>query len=175
MSRLFGWLQQREQRLFIWVNHGIRHRALDLILSQITHLGSATFTIMITVLAGLLGEGAIRLTAIQAFIALAVSHIPVAIIKKRYPRLRPYLVLPETRTGENPLTDHSFPSGHTTAIFSIVIPFVILLPALGLWLLPLAFTVAVSRIYLGLHYPSDCAAGCLIGSVSGLAAVAFVG
>ncbi|MNC45209.1 PAP2 superfamily protein [compost metagenome] len=42
------------------------------------------------------------------------------------------------------------------------------LPVLGLMLLPLALLVAVSRMYLGLHYPSDCAAGAFIGTVSAI-------
>lgn len=175
MSRIILWLQQHERRIFFWFNRRLQHSALDFALSRITHLGGAIFTIVFTLCLTLFAETSWRFVGLQSLIALAVSHIPVALLKKRYPRLRPYLVLPETNTGKNPLTDHSFPSGHTTAIFSVVVPIVTALPVLGFALLPLAFIVAISRIYLGLHYPSDCAAGGLIGTTTALLSVAFVG
>jgi len=101
---------------------------------------------------------------LQAAVALAISHVPVAIVKKLYPRIRPYLAIPETITFRNPLTDHSFPSGHTTAIFSVTVPFMLTDPLMILLLLPFALIVAVSRMYLGLHYPSDVLVGAAIGT-----------
>jgi undecaprenyl-diphosphatase len=95
--------------------------------------------------------------------SLIISHIPVAISKKMYPRKRPYLSLPDTNIGNNPLKDHSFPSGHTTAIFSIVTPLIFLNPFIGMFLLFAALLVAISRMYLGLHYPSDVLAGIVLG------------
>jgi undecaprenyl-diphosphatase len=175
LSRVVHWLQQHERRLFVWVNHRIQHTALDFILSRITHLGGATFTVLLTLSIALFADEPWSQVGWQSLIALGVSHIPVAIIKRMYPRLRPYLVLPDTHVGKNPLTDHSFPSGHTTAIFSIVLPFMVQMPLLSFWLLPIALTVSMSRIYLGLHYPSDCVAGSLIGTGTALASVAFIG
>jgi undecaprenyl-diphosphatase len=175
LSRVVHWLQDHETRMFCFVNQRIQHSFLDHLFSKITHLGGATATIVISLCFGLFGHGALRLAGIQALIALTISHIPVAIIKKKYPRLRPYLVLPQTIIGKNPLTDHSFPSGHTTAIFSIMIPFVLAMPILGLILIPAALLVGISRIYLGLHYPSDCLAGCFIGTTAAFTTAAFWG
>jgi len=163
MIRVMNWLQQRENRVFLWVNQHKQVTFIDLIMQRITHLGGATATIAVTLGLALFSHGNWRVLAIQALIALTLSHIPVAIFKKKYPRLRPYLVFPQTRTCKNPLVDHSFPSGHTTAIFASTIPFATSSPLLALILLPIAFTVAYSRVYLGLHYPSDCAVGALLG------------
>jgi undecaprenyl-diphosphatase len=174
MSRVVHWLQNREQQLFYIVNRKIRHSVLDTVLSIVTHMGGATFTIAATLLIGMFGSGSWSLAGWQSLAALAVSHIPVAIVKRKYPRRRPYLVLPETNICKNPLTDHSFPSGHSTAIFSVVVPFVAAAPVLGFILLPLALTVSLSRIYLGLHYPSDCAAGIAIGTFAGFGTIAMI-
>jgi undecaprenyl-diphosphatase len=172
MSKVVHWLQHHETRMFCWVNQRIQHFLLDFIFTRITHLGGATATIGISLVFALIGQGSLRLASIQSLIALTISHIPVAIIKKAYPRLRPYLVLPQTNIYKNPLTDHSFPSGHTTAIFSASIPFIAAMPTLAFILIPIAITVGFSRIYLGLHYPSDCAVGCVIGTTTSLTTVA---
>ncbi|NOV00139.1 phosphatase PAP2 family protein [Paenibacillus planticolens] len=175
MSKVVNWLQHHETRMFHFVNQRIQHFFLDHFFSTITHLGGATATIVISLCCALFGQGHLKTAGIQALIALTISHIPVAVIKKKYPRLRPYLVHPQAITYKNPLTDHSFPSGHTTAIFSIIIPIMTAIPVLGVILLPLALIVGVSRIYLGLHYPSDCLVGCLIGTATALTTIALWG
>ena len=170
MVRVMNWLQQHENQVFLWVNQRKQFTFIDLIMQRITHLGGASATIAVTLSLALFAHGSLRILAVQALIALAISHIPVAIFKKKYPRLRPYLVLPQTRTCKKPLVDHSFPSGHTTAIFASILPFAMSTPLLALILLPIAFTVAYSRIYLGLHYPSDCMVGALLGFSSAILA-----
>ncbi|QGQ98126.1 phosphatase PAP2 family protein [Paenibacillus psychroresistens] len=174
MARVMDWLQQHENQVFLWVNQRKQITFIDIFMQRITHLGGASATIAVTLCLSLFAHDFWRMLAIQALIALAVSHIPVAIFKKKYPRLRPYLVLPQTRTCKNPLADHSFPSGHTTAIFASIVPFALHSPFLALALLPVAFTVAYSRVYLGLHYPSDCAVGAMLGTSSAILASVFV-
>lgn len=175
MSRMIRWLLMHENRLFRFVNQRLHHAALNRFFGAITHLGGATFTIALALCLAIFARGSLRTAAFECCAALAISHLPVAYIKKKYPRRRPYLVLPDTRTGKNPLTDHSFPSGHTTAIFSVTVPLMLLSPPLAFILLPVALLVGMSRIYLGLHYPSDCLAGSLIGSGTALMAVAILG
>ena len=165
MSRVFNWLLQREKRVFLWINGRLHHKFLNFILYYITHLGGATLTICITSVLAILAPHPWNRVGLQSLIALGLSHIPVAIIKKLYPRIRPHLAHPQTNTFRKPLVDHSFPSGHSTAIFSMLVPMMIQFPALTIVLLPLALIVALSRIYLGLHYPSDCFAGAFIGTL----------
>lgn len=171
MKRFVSWLQQQENRMFLWINKRMRRTYLDRFFNMITHLGGATFTVTAALCLSLFGHDSWRLAGMQSCIALAVSHVPVALFKKNYPRLRPYLVLKDTNTYKNPLTDHSFPSGHTTAIFSITIPLFYANAWLGTVLLPVASLVGISRMYLGLHYPSDCLVGCIIGTAAAFGAV----
>ncbi|GAA3402809.1 phosphatase PAP2 family protein [Paenibacillus hodogayensis] len=173
MGRMARWLLQTEHRLFYVFNHKMKHSIFDTIFSWITHMGGATFTITAAILIGLSGGDTWSSAGWQSLAALAFSHIPVAVMKRAYPRRRPYLVLPEAHTCTKPLKDHSFPSGHSTAIFSVVTPLIAAVPGCGLFLLPLAGLVSLSRIYLGLHYPSDCAAGITLGTCAGLGVVAM--
>jgi undecaprenyl-diphosphatase len=173
MDRLVIKLLTLEHRLFKWINGRLHNRFLNFWLYYLTHLGGATFTIASTLLIWLLAPSPWAETGAKALVALAASHIPVAIAKKLYPRVRPYITLPDTNTFRNPLTDHSFPSGHTTAIFSVTVPFMAETPILTFILAPIGFIVGISRIYLGLHYPSDVIAGAILGSAAAAGTVAL--
>lgn len=173
MERLVVKLINLEQQVFKWINGRLHNRFLNFWMYYLTHLGGATFTIASSMLIWLLAPLPWKETGLKCAVALAVSHIPVAIAKKLYPRVRPYLALPNTNTFRNPLSDHSFPSGHTTAIFSITVPFMAEAPILTLFLLPVALIVGLSRIYLGLHYPSDVLVGAVIGTSAALGTVAL--
>lgn len=175
MSRVVRWLAHHENRMFYWVNKRMQHVYLNYFFTNITHLGGVSATIAASLCWALVGHGGYRLVGLQCLVALTLSHIPVAIIKKIYPRLRPYLVLPQTIICKNPLTDHSFPSGHTTAIFAIIIPMILAIPITAAILLPIGLLVATSRVYLGLHYPSDCLVGFIIGTTTAYVTVVMLG
>jgi undecaprenyl-diphosphatase len=57
----------------------------------------------------------------------------------------------------------AFPSGHTAQSFSVLVMISWLHPLLGLCLLPVIVGVGLSRVFLGVHYPSDVVVGVLIG------------
>lgn len=174
MMKLLLSCYQFECRLFQKVNQHFQNKYLNFFFSSITHLGGAIFTIAIVLFLLLSTTDATRMVAIASAVSLAVSHIPVQLLKKVFPRKRPYLTLEEALCPSNPLQDHSFPSGHTTAIFSVILPFVLFLPTLSLLLIPLGLCVGISRIYLGLHYPSDVFAGLLLGTFTGSVSYFFI-
>ena len=66
-------------------------------------------------------------------------------------------------------TDSSFPSGHTAACFCLAVACVCTFKLKGLPALIVALLVALSRIYLCVHYPTDVLAGALVGSACGVA------
>lgn len=154
-------------KLFRSVNRHFDHKILNFYFRTITHLGGAITTIAVCLIMFSFTKGLVQATSIASGAALLISHLPVTLVKKLYPRNRPYLTLLEAKVTANPLRDHSFPSGHTTAIFSVIIPFILLMPSLVLFLIPLAISVGLSRMYLGLHYPSDVIVGCILGTSSG--------
>lgn len=177
MRRMIGWLRTREEQMIIWANrrrvHRRFHRWLGKWLSTVTHMGGATFTVMSSLLFALLAPAPWNLTGWHCFTAVFISHLPVFIVKRKFKRLRPYQALEGLNTGRKPLIDSSFPSGHTTAIFAWLIPIVSASGSLFVFVLPIALFIGLSvgwsRMYLGLHYPSDVAAGALIGTLTALA------
>ena len=60
-------------------------------------------------------------------------------------------------------TRSAFPSGHVLHATTFTIILFSYYPSVGLALLPIIVLIAVSRVALGLHYPSDVIAGALIG------------
>ncbi len=85
-------------------------------------------------------------------------------------RPRPYQVHQAITLGERPLDVFSFPSGHTLQAVLWTVMLGYQAPVLLWLLLPFTLLVALSRLVLGLHYPSDVMVGAGIG-----AAFAFVG
>ena len=81
--------------------------------------------------------------------------------------------------GLIPLVDerdpNSFPSGHTCAAFAAGMSWVRALPRRWMRVLSavLAVCMGLSRLYVGVHYPSDVLAGAVIGSLAALAALAL--
>lgn len=131
---------------------------------RFTHLGGAFVTTSTLVLWFFLMPGVYRMWAIEGMVSLFGSHLVVRLLKMVLPRLRPYLQLNHLHTFPNPLTDYSFPSGHTTAAFSIATTFISHVPILIIILLPYAILVGFSRMYLALHYPTDVLIGFVIGT-----------
>jgi membrane-associated phospholipid phosphatase len=89
---------------------------------------------------------------------LTSTSIKVAIGRQR-PVIEDLPQLMRTPTGL------SFPSSHSTSSFAAAQAFGRLLPVPPLY--AAAGAMAFSRMYLGVHYPSDIAAGAALGTVMG--------
>lgn len=94
------------------------------------------------------------------------------LLKTSASRPRPFEVSQAVDLGMPPLDRFSFPSGHTLHAVVFTVVALAYYPALALILLPFTFLVAVSRVVLGLHYPSDVLAGALLGAA--IAGISFV-
>lgn len=171
IRQCYYWLRERDDRLFVRFNQASRSAALVWLLRLCTHLGSAAFTISFTLSVALVAPQPWSRFGWASFAALAASHLLAAVVKKKLQRRRPYAAIAHTNVAIKRLPDFSFPSGHTTAAFSIVTPFLFAAHWAVYVGLPLAAAVGLSRVCLGVHYPSDCLAGCLIGSAVALLVV----
>ncbi|CAM3625817.1 phosphatase PAP2 family protein [Cohnella lubricantis] len=168
MSRIYRLLEQVEGPLFLHVNIRWNRMVLNRLFAILTFIGGAIFSLGFSLAMGLLLPGEWSAAGWQALAAIALSHLPVAIAKRSAPRKRPHQVFPQANIGRRPLQDPSFPSGHTTAAFAMLTPWMMASPALIPALLPIAIGVALSRVYFGLHFPSDTIVGALIGSATAL-------
>jgi undecaprenyl-diphosphatase len=101
---------------------------------------------------------------LSALLALAVAHL----ISGMWDRPRPFEAH-HVHLFVSASTDPSFPSDHATAAFAIAVALLLRTRRVGWIALTMAIVVSVSRIAVGVHYPSDVLGGALIGSLAALA------
>ena len=93
------------------------------------------------------------------------------LLKNLVARPRPYQTFPDLTTLTRRPRDYSFPSGHTAIGFASAAALFWSVPKKQRWiavvLLVLSVLVALSRVYLGVHYPTDVLAGTVIGVLTG--------
>ncbi|MDQ7236153.1 undecaprenyl-diphosphatase [Bacillus pacificus] len=107
-----------------------------------------------------------RMMVIQAMVAFVIAEVIGKIAGKVHLNYQPFAVLPDVNKLVDHAVDNSFPSDHTILFFSICFSFWLVRKKTGwLWLI-LALCVAISRIWVGVHYPFDVAIGALIGCIS---------
>ncbi len=106
-----------------------------------------------------------RFRAVGSAGTAAILSILLFVWLKRFAaRPRPCQIEPHCWATLLPPDQFSFPSGHTMTAFAVAIPLLLVYPTLTIGLLFCAFSIAVSRILLGMHFLSDVLAGAVIGT-----------
>ncbi|MCR5375331.1 MAG: phosphatase PAP2 family protein [Lachnospiraceae bacterium] len=156
----------------LYIQDHIRCGILDNFFPYITHLGTAgSFWILLT--AVLMCFKKTRRAAVCSAIALLGSLIlNNMVLKPLVGRVRPYEVIEGLKLIGKRATDPSFPSGHTAAsIASAVALCRFLKKRYSIPLLALALLIGFSRLYIGIHYPTDVLAGLLDGIALGIGGI----
>ncbi|MFC9286722.1 phosphatase PAP2 family protein [Streptomyces sp. NPDC057052] len=110
-------------------------------------------------LAGAALDGARRGAWLRATALTAGAHLASMGVKRMVRRPRPTHVVPLVRTAGR----HSFPSSHATSAAAAAVAY----GALGACAVPpLAAAMCLSRLVVGVHYPSDVAAGAALGALA---------
>jgi undecaprenyl-diphosphatase len=146
------------------LNRGCDRAAVRHLFVVVSRLGDGVFWYtLILLLPVIYGEPglypAVRM-AVVGFTGVALYKY----LKSRLVRERPYISLVGIVPGTKALDRYSFPSGHTLHAVSFTVLAVSSFPELAWLCIPFATLVAMSRVVLGLHYPTDVAAGAVIGA-----------
>jgi undecaprenyl-diphosphatase len=158
-------LRQIDIDIFRFINRDCHTSVLDAVMPYITEIGGGKFIFAIAVVLLFFKRRDIKLTGIILLAGLTACYQSVYILKNIIGRPRPFLSVANVNTLF--ATDgFSFPSAHAAMAFMAA---VILARNFGrdYVFYPLAVVVALSRVYLGVHFPSDVAAGACVGALIG--------
>ncbi len=144
-----------------------RRPALNSIMRGATRIGDGYVWGIIAGLLWLIAPSGHKVV-LQLAAAFAIELSVYKVVKARFSRPRPFAMIPDLTNLVVPPDEFSFPSGHTAAAFVMVAVLGIHSAGVGLLLLPVAMLIGVSRVYLGVHYPTDVLAGAALGVASGL-------
>lgn len=167
---MFAALSPLEWPILLWFQNVLRNPVTDPAVSFFTHLGDGGL-LFIVLTALLLCHPKTRRAGFSAACALLFSLLFTNIILKNlFARPRPWLdcaALIPLVTERDP---NSFPSGHTSAAFAFAFGSLRALPKrwMKAAVVVLAALMALSRLYVGVHYPSDVAAGFVVGDLAAL-------
>ena len=150
-------------------NHTLSCGALDRFFSTITSVNNWIIAyIILWCICFFKGGKTGKVAAVSAIILLVISdQLGYKILKEYFARVRPCHALSDLNLPTGPTGTFSFPSNHALNNFAIAIFFSRFYPKLKWILFVTASLVAISRVYLGLHYPSDILGGAVIGFVLG--------
>ena len=160
---------QMDGQILLFIQENIRNALGDVFFKGITHLGDGgIFWILLTVL--LLCFRQTRRAGIYSACALIGSLvINNLILKNLIARIRPYEVVEGLKCIVALAKDYSFPSGHTGASFASAVAIYPNIPKkYAVLLIILASLIAFSRLYVGIHYPTDILGGLVTGISIGL-------
>ena len=140
---------------------------LDAILPRLTRAGNksllwAAIGLLLNFFGGRFGRrGALR-GAFAIAVTSFVTNIPAKLVWRRK---RPAIdEVPQIRRLARLPTSTSFPSGHSASAFAFATGVALEKPVVGIPLLGVAAAMAYSRVYVGVHYPSDVLGGAIIGA-----------
>lgn len=164
-------MHRLDSNVCVAVNHTSQYRVIRDLFRCVSRLGDGLFwyALMIGIL---IVKGAEGLTPVLhiALAGLAGTTL-YKWLKGKTLRPRPYEVHQDIWLTGKPLDKFSFPSGHTLHAVVFCVVMINYYPQLAIIAVPFTTLVGLSRVVLGLHYPSDVLAGALLGGL--IAGISF--
>ena len=156
-----------DYNILSWIQDGLRSAAATPIVTFITHLGDkGILWILLTI--ALICFRKTRKMGMACLISMVIGLVVTNLVIKNWAaRPRPYDFFEDLTLIIERQHDFSFPSGHSTNSFACAwVIFRMAKKRYGVPALILAILIALSRLYVGVHYPTDVLAGMAIGILS---------
>jgi undecaprenyl-diphosphatase len=164
----FARFDSAELKLCRYLNRSSRSSAVRQLFRAVSWLGDGwIWYALMLVLPLIYGREGLTAT-LQMGVTGALGVALYKLIKNRAVRERPYITHSAIECASAPLDRYSFPSGHTLHAVCFTLLLTSHFPEWTGALVGLALLIALSRVVLGLHYPTDVAAGAVLGGALGI-------
>ncbi len=169
MLEIIKWLASIDTTIFLFINQSLANPITDIIMPFVTaDLNLKIFYGLCLTLILWKGDKRLRLAIIASIITLVISdQLSSSVIKPLFARPRPckdLMVHLLVSCGAG----FSMPSSHAANLFGQAFLFRTISPKSSKFLIPLAIIVALSRVFVGVHYPFDIIAGAALGTLIGI-------
>jgi undecaprenyl-diphosphatase len=154
--------------LFRFLNGLLSNSIFDFLMPFITDLNKQRLMLVIVLVALLWmlirGKRCVKIAAILLIITITVSdQLNSSVIKYWFERPRPCHILHNVHLLVDCGSGYSFPSSHAVNNFAGALILTFFFPRAKWWFFGFASIIAFSRVYVGVHYPSDVIGGAVIG------------
>jgi undecaprenyl-diphosphatase len=170
-ARLDAW----EAGICMRCNALARNSAVRHYFATVSRLGDGVLWYTLLALLPLGFGAAARYASLHMGITALVGVLIYRLAKGTLTRERPFASHRGVTALTAPLDRYSFPSGHTLHAVAFTLMLAHYLPVLLIAVLPFTISVALSRVVLGLHYPTDVLAGAIVGSLLAWASLLVAG
>lgn len=171
----FDTLLYLDEEILLYIQENLRNASADTIMKAITHLGDMGIVWFMIIFILLLSRKYAKTALIMALTLTLGLLITNFVLKNSVQRIRPFHAIKDLLPLIDMPKDWSFPSGHATSSIGCGLAMLRNLPKkYGVSGFTIGILISVSRIYLGVHYTTDVAAGALIGTVSALSSEKIV-
>lgn len=141
------------------INEKIKNKYLDIIMPMISFIGGFIFNISLILILFFSRSKIIYTLVMSIVVSVISSHL----LKRIISRNRPFETIEKIELIGKEWKDKSFPSAHTAAAFSNAFVLSFYFANFTIIFYILATSVALSRIYMGVHYPTDILGGAIVG------------
>ena len=157
----------------MYLNHFSHQRSIAHFFKAVSRLGDGLFWCAMLDIVWIAQGAAYTPQFLYISLAGGFGTLVYKFLKKKTIRPRPYQVHQVILLGERPLDHFSFPSGHTLHAVMVTTVLGYIQPMLLMLMLPFTVLIALSRMVLGLHYPTDVLVGAALGASIAVAIIYF--
>lgn len=163
-------IQQMDEQALVWIAEHVRCGLLEPFMTLYTQLGNTGMLFIVLGILMLFFKQT-RKAGVSALCAMLIGLIVVNFtIKPLVARERPWVAMENFVSLVDEPDPNSFPSGHTNAAFAFAIAVCMSAPKkwMKITAVCMAAVMGLSRLYVGVHFPSDVMTGAIVGSLCGL-------
>lgn len=161
-SALDRWVEH-DRSCLRWLHRATDRRPVLLLLLGVSWLSDGILWYGCALVLPWVGGADGTACALRMVLLGSVNLVIYRAFKRYFARPRPFVDCPGIRQCARSLDEYSFPSGHVLHAVGFGVLLCTYYPMLAVVLWPFALLVALSRVVLGLHYPSDVIVGAAIG------------